>query len=404
VGNDLHEVLTEVRELILDAGSLVKATAGGKRRGSSPAWVRVELRPVRIKAGDRLQIITFDERQSHTRNEPWGEDAAKALDALLAEPFSHWHVSTSKGELGFRVTKSDKVLVTRNSQGREQQTEHDRAKHRLVDPTDPFLRELGVTTAEGRVKAGRSDKYHQVEEFVRLLDAAVREGLAAGRLDRRPLRVVDLGCGNAYLTFAAYRHLTDGLGLDVELVGVDVKAQAREHNEAVAARLGWSQHVTFVEGSIASAAVSTPVDVVLALHACDTATDDALARAIEWEAPLVLAAPCCHNDIQRQLRQQETPVPFGMVTRNGLLRERLGDVLTDALRAQILRLNGYRTDVVEFVDSRHTPRNALLRAHRTGAPATPEHVAEYDTLVRQWHLEPRLAHLLLSQERRVHPI
>ena len=394
VPNDLHAALAEVRGLLLDASGLVKATAGGRRRGTAPEWQRVELRPVRLKAGDRLQVTLFDERQAHTRNEEWGERATQAVDALLAEPFSHWHVTTTTGELSFRVTKSSRVLISRGVTPREQRVEHDRTKMRLVDTSEPFLFELAVTTKEGRIKSGKADKYHQVEEFVRALDSSVREAVTAGRLARRPLRVVDLGCGNAYLTFAAYRHLTTGLGLEVELVGVDVKQQAREHNEAVAARLGWGETITFVEGAIASAVVPAPVDVVLALHACDTATDEALARAIQWEASLVLAAPCCHHDIQRQLKQHAAPSPYGAITRHALLRERFGDLLTDALRAQILRQHGYRTDIVEFVDSQHTPRNALLRAHRTGTSPTVEQAGEYRALLDAWHLRPHLAQLL----------
>jgi SAM-dependent methyltransferase len=284
--------------------------------------------------------------------------------------------------------------VTRSSTGRARDISHDRVKNRLVDPAARFLRELGVTDSSGVVKKSRTDKYHQVEEFVRLLDAAVREARDAGRLQRERLRVVDLGCGNAYLTFAAYQHLTAGLGLAVEVVGVDVKDQARLHNTDVAARLGWSADVHFIEGTIEDAVVTTPVDVALALHACDTATDEALARGVRWQSELILAAPCCHHDIQRQLRAATPPAPYGLVTRHGLLRERWGDLVTDALRAQILRREGYRTDLVEFVDSQHTPRNLLLRAHRTGSASTPEQEAEYERLVSNWSIKPHLATLL----------
>jgi SAM-dependent methyltransferase len=246
------------------------------------------------------------------------------------------------------------------------------------------------------VKRSRADKYHQVEEFVRLLDAAVRDARSAGRLGRDRLRVVDLGCGNAYLTFATYQHLTAGLGLSVEVIGVDVKDQARRHNTHVAEKLSWSADVHFVEGTIADAEVEPPVDITLALHACDTATDDALARGVGWKSELILAAPCCHHDIQRQLRTATPPAPYGLITRHGLLRERWGDLATDALRAQLLRREGYRTDLVEFVDSQHTPRNLLLRAHRTGSASTPEQEAEYQELVDDWSLRPRLAVLLAA--------
>jgi hypothetical protein len=135
--------------------------------------------------------------------------------------------------------------------------------------------------------------------------------------------------------------------------------------------------------------------VVLALHACDTATDEALARAVEWDASLVLAAPCCHHDIAAQLRRSPTPAPYAMLTRHGILRERLADTLTDALRASLMRQQGYKVDVVQFVESKHTPRNTMLRATRTGGPVAGGGVRqEYDDLVASWGITPRLAVLL----------
>jgi SAM-dependent methyltransferase len=394
VSDELATARQQVQERVLDADRLVRASAGGAIRGERPQWRKVELRPVALKTGVALQVVTYDERQAHTSNYAWGSEAEQAVADLLGEPFGHWHVATTDGELGFRVTKGARVLVTRSSVGRKREVAHDRVKSRLVDPASPFLRELGVTDRSGAVKKSRADKYHQVEEFVRLLDAAVREARSAGRLTGKRLRVVDLGCGNAYLTFATYQHLTQQLGLSVEVIGVDVKEQSRRHNTDVAGRLGWSDDLHFVEGTISAVEVETPVDIALALHACDTATDDALARGVGWASELILAAPCCHHDIQRQLRSTSAPAPYGLVTRHALLRERWGDVVTDALRAHLLRRAGYRADVVEFVDSQHTPRNVLLRAHRTGTTPTVEQDAEYRRLVSEWQVRPYLELLL----------
>jgi hypothetical protein len=174
---------------------------------------------------------------------------------------------------------------------------------------------------------------------------------------------------------------------------VDVKQQSADHNAGVAATLGIE--ADFVVGAIDAAVLPEPPDVVLALHACDTATDDALARAVEWDASLVLAAPCCHHDIASQLRTAATPAPYALLTRHGILRERFADTLTDALRATILRLVGYRVDVVEFVGSEHTPRNTLLRATRTGSRGSEDASRrEYDDLVATWAVTPRLAELV----------
>jgi len=181
------------------------------------------------------------------------------------------------------------------------------------------------------------------------------------------------------------------------VVGIDVKAQSMDHNTEVARSLGLADEATFVQapiGSVDLTALGVRPDVVLALHACDTATDDALAQAVRWEAPLVLAAPCCHHDVAAQLKAHQPPAPYSVLVRDGILRERFADTLTDALRAATLRLEGYRVDVVEFVESRHTPRNTLLRAVRTGAGRTPAARAELEELTRSWGVTPALQELL----------
>ena len=257
---------------------------------------------------------------------------------------------------------------------------------------------LGISDHEGRVKPSRQAKYRQVDEFLRSLASVVDEAIGAGRLRtptvEQPLRVVDLGCGNAYLTFAAHAYLAGVRGLPVRLLGVDRQPQLVARNNEIARELGIDDQVTFEPGDIGTAELADRPDVVLALHACDTATDDALARAVTWDAPLVLAAPCCHHDIAAQLRRTPTPEPYALLTRNGILRERFADTLTDAMRASVLRLVGYRVDVIDFVDSRHTPRNTLLRAVRTGAAPSDGARAELDAVATTWGLHPRLAELL----------
>jgi SAM-dependent methyltransferase len=275
---------------------------------------------------------------------------------------------------------------------------HDRVKPRLLAEDDPVLAALGFVDERGRIKPARQAKYRQVDEFLRDLGPVVDDALASGRLRApapgRPLRVVDLGCGNAYLTFAAHRYLSHVKGLPVHTTGVDVKAQSRQHNSGVAASLGLGEAMTFVQGDIGTAELEEPPDVVLALHACDTATDDALARAVTWQAPVVLAAPCCHHDVAAQLRRTPAPAPYSLLTRNGILRERFADTLTDAMRAAVLRMLGYRVDVIDFVDSKHTPRNTLLRAVRTGARRPDDARREFDDLTGAWGVHPRLAELL----------
>ena len=396
MADDLHTAFAQVRDAVLDDEHLVRALASGRRRGQpQPRWRRVELRYVDLKAGRHLQVTAYDDNQAHVTNR---QDAAAAVDELLAEPFANWHVETSTHTHQLRVTKKGEALLHTSERAEPvtPQRSHDNTKQRLLPEDHPALKALGISDAQGRVKPSRQAKYRQVEEFLRALAVAIEDATRTGKLrqptPQDPLRVVDLGCGNAYLTFAAHAWLSQQM--PVRLVGIDVKEQSRRHNTEVAEELGLADELSFVAAGIRDATLPDRPDVVLALHACDTATDDALFRAVEWDADLVLAAPCCHHDISAQLRQAPAPAGYAAMTRDGILRERLADTLTDALRASILRLVGYRVDVVEFVDSKHTPRNTLLRAVRTGAEPRERAREEYETLTSTWSLRPALAELL----------
>jgi SAM-dependent methyltransferase len=388
---------------LFDPDRLVRATLSGRIRGQEPPeHRRVELRFVDLKQGRRLQVTRYDETQAFTSNVD--VDASQAeIERLLAQPYANWHVETSTETVQVRITKRGKPLVHRSPRETavEPDRAHDRAKPRRLDATDPIFAALGLGTADGRIKPSRVAKFRQVQDLLAALDPVVDDAIALGPgadlSAERPLRVVDLGCGNAYLTFASLRYLTAVRGLPVRAVGVDVKGQALARNTAIAQQAGLAD-VEFVQSPIDAVRLDEPPDIVLALHACDTATDDALARAVEWETPVILAAPCCHHDIQRQLDQ--APDPYSLVTRHGILRERLADVLTDSLRAAILRIVGYRVEVVEFVDTKHTPRNALIRAVRTGAAATAATQADYAELTGQWGVRPALAERLAT----THPV
>jgi SAM-dependent methyltransferase len=396
----LLRALNRMRSVILDPEQLVKAVASGKQRGSAPKWRRAEIRYVDLKAGRHLQITTYDATQAFTANHPAGDPAA--LDDLLDVPFANWVVTTATEQTQIQAKSPTTALVSTTELTAPVEVErgHDQAKERLLPESDPVFRVLGLSDKDGKLKPSRQAKYRQVEEFLRQLDAALTDAMKSGKVRtptvEEPLRIIDLGAGNGYLTFAAQRYLTEVRELPVVVTGVDVKEQSREHNSKIAAELGVKAE--FVAGTIEGVQLAEKPDVVLALHACDTATDDALARAIEWEAPLVLAAPCCHHDIAAQLRKAPTPAPYSMLTRHGILRERFADTLTDALRASLLRLSGYRVEVVQFVESQHTPRNTMLRAIRTGSPVKGGSVKkEYDELVAEWGVRPKLGELLADR-------
>jgi SAM-dependent methyltransferase len=348
----LPDALAEIRSLLLAPG-LIRAVG---RAGSKSAT----LRPVSLKAGDRLQLVVDDGVRPVTSNLSRTEE----IDHVLAEPFKSWVVETERGTVRLQRTKKGAVMHRSAEVASPLGREHDRAKEHLLDPGDPLFDVIG----------GNAAKRRQVDAFLRQLPRDLPERL----------RVVDLGCGNAYLTFAAYRYLS-AQGHDVTLTGVDVREDQRARNSVLSEELGWSGRVRFVAATISDAEVDRP-DLVLALHACDTATDDALARAVQWGATWILAAPCCHQDINRQLRAHKD-----LLTEHSILRERFADVLTDTVRAGLLRERGYEVEVVEFIDSAHTPRNALIRAVRSGRSGSDERLEE---LLRQWRITPALARLL----------
>jgi hypothetical protein len=297
----------------------------------------------------------------------------------------------SEGEtLSLRISKKGVPLFSRSKNALTRDVSHDRAKKRLLDASDPFLREVGIADVHGNIKPSKVDKYKQVEEFLRLLIPTLNDAIAAGHIhaptDSAPLRLVDLGCGHAYLTFAAHQYLK-AEGIPVRVVGIDIRPASRDRNNAIAKSLGIDSTISFLAEEISSTSINE-ADIAIALHACDTATDDAIAWAINRDVPLTLFAPCCHHDIQAQMKV--TPEPWSLITRHGIMRERLGDLITDSLRIQLMKLRGYRVEAIEFIGGEHTPRNLMIRAVKTGAVAEDEEVERYQSMISLWGVTPVL--------------
>jgi SAM-dependent methyltransferase len=357
--------------------------------GGPPAQRKAVLRPVEVRGERRLQVVTYDERRSSTTNVDHGDDPA-VLD-LLRGPFRNVVVELADEVLEGRVTKKGKLVSSRSRRAPSDATtpdlRHDREKDRLVRQDAPFLQTLGLATADGRVKPTGQAKYRQIDEFVRLLDASLPA-------ERTQLRVVDVGCGNAYVTFAAYHHLAVTRGIDAVVVGVDRNAELVERNRVRAAELGWAEGLRFEVGDIATFSPDEAPDVVIALHACDTASDHALAGYVRWASDLALVAPCCHHHLHAQLQAADLEPADALLLRHGVVRQQLGDTLTDTARAAILRLLGHDVDVVEFVAPEFTPKNTMLRARNRRLPVSEEQRAAYAALVSRYRVRPFLADLV----------
>ena len=387
----LEEVFAEFESHFKEIHSLVRVVLSGRRRNMQTPHERIDIRPVMIKNALQIQLTYGDGRAMTTKN--FLPDQAP-FSSLLRSGFANILLEHTSGSLSVRITKKGEPLVHRTTDKREQILEHDRTKSRLLAPSDPFLIAVGISDAEGKIKPSKADKYRQVEEFLRLLTPALMGAISAGQIatptEDKPLTIADLGCGHAYLTFAAHQYLREQ-GIPVQVTGIDVRTDSRDRNNKIATQLGISESIVFRAEEI-GATTLTQADVTIALHACDTATDDAIAWAVNAQSNLVLVAPCCHHDIQAQMN--EVPEPWQMVVRNGIMKERLGDLITDALRMQIMKLHGYRVEAIEFIGGEHTPRNLMIRAVRTGARADSVEKARYEEMVSLWKVKPALAALL----------
>ena len=375
----LDATFAEFETLFAKTDSLVRVVLSGRRRNMQTPNERIDIRPVALKDGLAIQVSHSDGRQMTSKNYAPSE---APFAQLLRAGYANVLLEHTQGSLALRITKKGEALVHRESGVREQDLSHDRTKLRLLDAADPFLIAVGISDAKGHVKPSKMDKYKQVEEFLRLLMPTLTSAISAGHIHKP--------CGHAYLTFAAHQYLR-AQGVAVKVIGIDVRGAARDRNNEIARQLGIDKTIEFRAEEIADTTLGS-ADISIALHACDTATDDAIAWSVNADVKLALIAPCCHHDIQAQMN--EIPEPWSLLTRNGIMKERLGDLLTDALRMQIMKLRGYRVEAIEFVGGEHTPRNLMIRAVKTGAIADAGDEAKYEQMLTLWKVKPALATLL----------
>ena len=378
-----------VRDAVLDEETFVRLTATGRIRGERPPWIKVVVRPVVVRGRWRVQFSYFDGKKDITKNY-FGALLLEKLDELLAMPFRQFHVQSATADLYLRITKEGKAVLTRGKpslEGRPQTLEHDRRKQYLLpaEASDEFLQAIGITGPSGRVRAAMQGKFRQINEFLRLMGRVLPEEQITGR----PIEIVDCGCGKAYLTFAAHHYLNHVRGLPARVIGVDSNEEIIERCRALGDSLGW-EGLEFRVGRIVEFSPEKSPDLVLSLHACDTATDEAIAQGILWGSRAILAAPCCQHELHDALR----PPPLQPVLRHGILKERTADIVTDAFRALVLRIMGYRTDVVQFVDPEHTAKNLMIRARKGLKLGDARFVREYEELKTFWQVTPHVETLL----------
>lgn len=344
------------------------------------------IRPVLKKGNLVYQFEIFKGKQVFHEN----LEAKAAVDRACEwmEHFRQMQIDTKSERASVLISKKGKVTinrkkVTRPDQGKQDLSHNREKQYILKEGMDiPFLRDLGVMTQEGKIVRSRFDKFRQINRYLEFIEDVLP------KLPKdREITILDFGCGKSYLTFAMYYFLHEMRGYEVRMVGLDLKEDVIEHCNALVEKYGYD-HLHFLTGDIAQYEGMTKVDMVVTLHACDTATDYALAKAVSWGADVILSVPCCQHELNRQIENDI----LSPVLSYGLLKERMAALVTDGLRAEYLKKEGYDTQILEFIDMEHTPKNILIRAVKTGKKAENQHIIK--ACEEFLHVKPTIGKLL----------
>lgn len=354
-----------------------------------------EFRKINItKKQNGFQAERFTEKQVFHDNLADDKAALEYCKTLFEQGWGQLNAWSGTHEYSLAVSKKGKILFSKKSISEQSQLprvseSHDKKKNYIIAEDKPFpaLADMGVFTKEGKVAKPMYDKFRQINRFVEIIDDAVREKNFGGK----PVKVIDFGCGKSYLTFVLYHYFTEIAGLEADMLGLDLKADVIEKCSAAAERYGY-KNLRFEVGDISGASFKEKADMVVTLHACDTATDYALHNAVMRGAEMIFSVPCCQHELNGQMKSDT----FSILTRYGIVKERVAALCTDAIRANLLEYCGYRTQLLEFIDFEHTPKNILIRAvKRTGTNKGREkYLAEAERLMEEFSFEPTLYKLL----------
>ena len=349
----MEELKILLAESMTDKLYQMIASAPRDNQGAS----KLKVRPVMLQNRLVFQISRFVGKQVLHENLE-AQEAAEKIALEMEQNFKQLEIETAAYFAVVLVSKKGKITIKKKNRAKEPDKKivltHNRAKRYILEEGRPvpFLQDLGVMTQDGKIVHSRYDKFRQINRFLEFI-----EDIVPILPKDRQIHIIDFGCGKSYLTFAMYYYLKQLQGLDIRITGLDLKADVIANCNSLAARYGY-ENLEFLHGDIADYTGCEEVDMVVTLHACDTATDYALYKAICWNAKVILSVPCCQHEVNNQISCDALEGAL----RYGLLKERLSALFTDALRADILEEQGYETQVLEFIDMEHTPKNILLRA------------------------------------------
>jgi hypothetical protein len=343
-------------------GTFARLTLG-KPRGDDPTLQKIIIRPVALKSGPHLSFVSRHDTRDITKNLP-PDEAVREIGRLIGTTFHSAHLATTRQGVQLEFNKKGEPrLHLGRSAAPFPDTAHDRAKLRLLPAgAQDWMQALGVTNSAGVVREGMADKHRQIHKFTEILSHLVEESPLAlstsnGLAGDRPVEITDMGCGKGYLTFATHDYFDRVLQRSIRVSGVEARPELVTLCNKIAHDTGRPK-LSFIDGTIQNAELPAP-DVLIALHACDTATDDAIARGVKSGATLIVVSPCCQKELRPQLRAAPVLAP---ALRHGIWQERHAEFVTDALRALLLEWAGYETKVFEFISTEHTARNLMIAA------------------------------------------
>lgn len=316
---------------------------------------KVKIRPILMKEELLFQISEWKGNQIFHKNYD-KEDAIEQIIKYLEEEFRQFELITKRLQATALISKKGKVTLKKKYSEREKEIDlsHNKIKKYILPETEiiPFLVDLGVQTKEGKIVKSHYDKFRQINRYLEF----IQDIMPILPTDRK-INIIDFGCGKSYLTFALYYYMKILCDRDIKVIGLDLKEKVIEDCNKLSEKYGYEE-LTFVTGDVSTYTGEGTVDMVVTLHACDTATDYALEKAVEWGAKVIFAVPCCQHELNRQIDNEV----LSPILKYGLIKERMAALITDAVRANILEEQGYQVQVMEFIDMEHTPKNILIRA------------------------------------------
>ena len=369
-------------DTILEKETLISGVLSNLRKKDSVEYQKVDVRPIAIK-GERVYQFSYHYPKKVTHENLEATVALKRFKELIQEYFRQGQLYTVEADYQILISKKGSATTLKKPPTKEaQDLSHNRQKSYIIPENEPcsFMKRLGVMNEKGKVLADKYDKFRQINRFLEMVSDIVPHLKNKGEI----LQIVDFGCGKSYLTFALYHYLTRVLDMKVNILGLDLKEDVVNHCNAIACDLEYEQ-LKFITGDIQQYTGKEKIHMVVSLHACDTATDAALVKALEWDAEVILSVPCCQHELLGQLHNGV----MKPMEKHGIIKERLSSLVTDSVRANILEIMGYSTQILEFISMEHTAKNLLIRAVK-GGRNNREAVEEYITFKNFWNIEPYL--------------